>query len=391
MILEKTRLESIFLRTEEISMRILFYCHSSTLYGANRSLVELICALRKFYPDEFETHLILPQPGPLCEELERQNLTYTVIPHYNWIYFTEHGKRWQNSKLLFKLWKWKNKTQKAIKNQLNFKKHVAFARKYNPDVVYVNSSLNPMGLYVGKKLKKKIVWHHRETVEDDQTGFFLSSPEMFLKIYSETHLHLYPSEFLKKYYKDNFGMVPGEVLYNFPQLEPPRNLINGENFQRKNFGIVGRLNNQKGQSEIIELFQTTGMKGKILHVFTGLKNVDTTSGHENIIYHEYTIPEKIYSQIDCLIVNARNESFGRVVLEANSYKIPVIALKSGALPELIENGSNGEIYTDIAELKKLIISDNKNYNNFEEILGKFRPEELIKKLYDILNQAQSKE
>ncbi len=365
-------------------MRILFYCHSSTLYGANRSLIELIVGIKKSYPGEFETHLILPSEGPICNELKRQDLTYTIIPHYNWIYFSEHGKRWENSKLFFELWKWKNKTQKAIKNQLNLKKHMAFARNYNPEIIYVNSSMNPMGLYVGKKLEKKIIWHHRETVNDEISGFFLEF-DKFAEIFSIINKHIFPSQFLMKFYKSRFNVQNGDVVYNSPSIEiKPNSFSNRQSTFPKKIGMVGRFNNQKGQQEVIELFQHEDLRNMELHIYTGEKSLRNFSKLDNIIYHPFTEPSNIYSEIDYLIVNAKNESFGRVVIEANFYNVPVFVSNSGALPELIISGVNGDIYANMNELKSLILDNRKNYDSIQEGIKKFSTEKMIEKVYEIL-------
>jgi glycosyltransferase involved in cell wall biosynthesis len=45
--------------------------------------------------------------------------------------------------------------------------------------------------------------------------------------------------------------------------------------------------------------------------------------------------------MDCLIVASRAESFGRTIIEAMSVKTPVVAVKSGGIPEVIIHGTNG--------------------------------------------------
>jgi glycosyltransferase involved in cell wall biosynthesis len=60
-------------------------------------------------------------------------------------------------------------------------------------------------------------------------------------------------------------------------------------------------------------------------IFTGRK--------ENIL--------AVMRTMDILIVASRSESFGRVIIEAMSVNTPVVAVSSGGIPEIIENGING--------------------------------------------------
>ncbi|MAM17804.1 MAG: glycosyltransferase [Christiangramia sp.] len=348
-------------------MRILFYAHSSTLYGANRSLIELIAGLQELYPGEIEPHLIIPSEGPIISELEKQQIPYSVIPHFNWIYFSEHGERWEYSKFLHGLWRAKNKYLKKLKNRIYFSRHLKFAKDYDPDILYVNSSLNPMGLYVGEKLQKKIVWHHRETVNDPKTGFFLETENQFQRFSKLTDHRIYPSEFLKDYYLQNsFAGGKNSILYNFPQLGYE---VNQSTFSDKkiSFGIIGRLNKQKGQHDVIGWFQEHPEYQ--LLVFGGSKDFQLKTS-SNVFWKDFTPPEKIYQQIDFLIVNGLNESFGRVVVEANIAGIPVLARESGALPELIENGINGWLYRNMEEFEARIADIDKIDDTYYSSLSK---------------------
>ena len=342
-------------------MKILFYAHSSTLYGANRSLSELIAGLHKFYPKEFETHLILPSKGPIIKELQNNNISFTIIPHYNWIYFSQHGKRWEKSKFLYGLWKWKNKISKAFKNRLYLRKHIALGRTYDPDIVYINSSMNPMGLYIGDKLHKKTIWHHRETVEEPAYGYYLEDRNKFLNYLKKVNANIYISEYLKNQYEKNFGKNGGKVIYNYIESSDLKSKKYTDN-QKIRFGIVGRINEQKGQKEIIRLFQNEEIKklNVELHIFGhgDKKFVNWLNNHRNdhIFYHGFIDKLDIYEHFDYLIANSRNEAFGRVVIEANLNGIPVLARDSGAFPEIIEQFNAGRQFKDLKSLKGLIKS-----------------------------------
>src|SRR5690606_15920874 len=134
-------------------MKVLFYSHSATKYGATSSLTNLIMGINKLYP-EIKVHVILPKKGPLIEYLQDNNIPYTVIPHKPWyINGALSLKRKKKNVIIWKVWLLKNKWQKWFFNFINLIKHINFTKKYSPDYIYVNSSLAPMGIYVSSFLK----------------------------------------------------------------------------------------------------------------------------------------------------------------------------------------------------------------------------------------------
>ena len=87
---------------------------------------------------------------------------------------------------------------------------------------------------------------------------------------------------------------------------------------------------------------------------------------DTISFQGFQLPEDIYQNIDILIVPSLfEEPFGRIVVEANSYDIPVLVSKRGGLPEIIRNGQNGYIFDpdiigDFEEKLQLILTDLKS-------------------------------
>lgn len=354
-------------------MRILFYAHSSTLYGANRSLIDLILGL-KTLDSKLDIYVIIPQKEPLGSELRKNSIKFKVIGHYSWFYNKDIGDNWKSkSKFYFKLWFLKNKSLKKIKNHRSLKNHLKFAKKINPDLIYVNSSLNPMGLIVSEVLSIKNIWHHRETVNEPLSGFYLENLDEFILQYKRTDLHLFPSRFLSKFYVDSFGNESNKIIFNgvIPDHQKPTRKFNPNKIR---FGIVGRINKQKGQKEILNLFNNLDLLGNSfieLHLIGSgnhefldwYKNIKST----NIFHHELLDRYAIYDKFDFLISNASNEAFGRTIAEANYNGIPVIARNSGAFPELIINNVNGFLFDDFKELTNYIqILSHFNSNQYLE-------------------------
>lgn len=363
-------------------MRILFYAHSSTLYGANSSLINLISGLKKLRP-ELEMHLVLPSNSDLELILQTERIQYSVLPNKNWVYNNFVADKWKRkSNLFFQLWYWKNKFQKFSFNRWHLFKHIKFAKIFKPDLIYINSSLAPMGIMVSNRLKAPYFWHHRETLNDPLTGFFLENNSLFKEEYQKAYYHIYPSNFLKKSFKKFGYETKYLVSYNGVHF------INKERLNVKTlknnslkFGVVGRLDIQKDQEQVIEVF-----KNLILNnTFTNSKPELEIFGEGENSYVEYlkqlaSIPEikfhgflpkhLIFEDLDYLIINSKNESFGRVVAEANYYGVPVIAIRSGALNEIVISGKNGYTFNSEAELfeilKRLSTAKDINYSKLSK-------------------------
>jgi glycosyltransferase involved in cell wall biosynthesis len=71
-----------------------------------------------------------------------------------------------------------------------------------------------------------------------------------------------------------------------------------------------------------------------------------------------------WPKIDCLVHTAETEPFGRIIIEAMSHCIPVIAAAGGGPAEIITHGKTGLLFSpnDIEDLLKAMktISENKH-------------------------------
>ena len=130
---------------------------------------------------------------------------------------------------------------------------------------------------------------------------------------------------------------------------------------RLRFGFVGLLSEHKGIEILLQQFSRLDADlvvfGKSL-VPDYQRQLELTYGRPNILFKGWESDiAKIYRDMDVLIVPSLwNEAFGRVVIEAFSFGIPVICSNKGALPELIEQGITGWVYDsdNAAQLRKTV-------------------------------------
>jgi glycogen synthase len=123
-------------------------------------------------------------------------------------------------------------------------------------------------------------------------------------------------------------------------------------------GYVGRLHPIKGLEHLFAALRQKGPEGWTLTVAgTGREDYvaqlkqQTPPG--SVTYGGWMPPEHLFQQVDVLAVpSIWDEPLGRVVFEAFSYGIPVIAAESGGIPEMVRHGENGWLYRkgDVAAL-----------------------------------------
>lgn len=123
-------------------------------------------------------------------------------------------------------------------------------------------------------------------------------------------------------------------------------------------GIIGTLEERKGHSILFQAFSTLQAD------YPGLRIVIVGSDHINrkanlldlakvlgisksLIWLGYTASVfDIMKKLDILVVpSIAFESFGRVIVEAMAYKIPVIASRLGGMPEIVRDNENGLLFT----------------------------------------------
>lgn len=116
------------------------------------------------------------------------------------------------------------------------------------------------------------------------------------------------------------------------------------------FGFVGLLSQGKGIEHLCSEFARL----KATNVFIFGKgespeyeeNLKLKFNSDNIKFMGYNSNLKeVYSSFDILIIPSLwNESAGRVVIEAYSYGLPVIASNRGGIPEFVEKGKTGLVF-----------------------------------------------
>ncbi|MBN1299529.1 MAG: glycosyltransferase family 4 protein, partial [Actinobacteria bacterium] len=177
------------------------------------------------------------------------------------------------------------------------------------------------------------------------------------------------SQFILDYHTNSgfFKNAKKYVVYN--SLETEEIAASAGQVGKVKFGYIGHLSVHKGVEFLLKIF-----KERIdaeLHVYgSGItaEYEDYLKGSyssKNISFHGFVKTGLALEAINVLIVPSLwFDTLPRVIYEAYSYGIPVIASDRGGAPEIIENGKTGFIYNaDSAEdlVKKIrVFTDNPN-------------------------------
>ncbi len=334
-------------------------------------------------PDIVHIQHVLYLSANIIEEVKKRNIPVLFTLHDYWL-LCPQGQLLKND---ISACNKKNSLEcvGCIFHQLSIKKNIFkayyFLRKYTPGYLVQlakNSYLNYCRFSSLAKIRAI-------NLIEERIAYMKA-------ISSRVDLFISPSQFLKRKFIE-FGIPEekiGLLLCGF-------NLGNFRDFQKMassklRFGFIGNLLPAKGAHILIESFnkiknsnaelriygQASSYKGilgnylKYLKKITRNKNIKFMGGFDN------KDVAKIFEEIEVLVVpSIWYENSPLVIQEAFLSKTPVIASRIGGIPELIEEGVNGFLFTpgdtsDLKEKLEYIIGNPEVINKFKNNLPKIK-------------------
>ena len=343
-------------------MRILFVSNYSQLYGANRSLLSVV---EYFKQNGDEVCLLLPSKGNLTTLLEDKGISKIVIPYFSQIFYYKKNVKYIILPVLI------------LYTLLVFPYILYVVKKYNPDIIYSNTSAENIGIFLSKILNKKHISHIREFMDVDHEAYFVLGNRLKRKLINLSDGIIYVSHAVANHVNLNMPLSKKQVvIYNGVESHFEK-LANKSISQRMNLGIVGILDKEKGQDLAIRYFKNMlvffpysklhiwGDKpGKYKRYLYSL--VNTLALKERVVFHGFEQDtDIIYKDMDVLLMCSHSEGFGRVTVEAMQRGIPVIGYDGGGTSELIKNGYNGFLFRsqdEFVEAIKNLLSSESSYN-----------------------------
>ena len=325
-------------------MTILFVTHYAGFYGANKSLYTLMLLLRERY--DVCPLVLLPSDGPMCEQLQKANIPYTIRHYYWWVNYN-HG-----------LFQWLLNKRKQIVNYFNLGKLCQLFQNENLDLIYTNSVCVNVGLLMAERLGLPHIWQARESLSQFSLSLSLSLV-LSRKVWSlpANKCNILISDYMMDYYRPYMPEDRMVRIYNGVSL--PKgvqrvnpNIIDGK-LKVASIGIIGEQKNQMELLKAQALLKERGIeietyfygtpKQEYLLLMQQFIRAHHLKDQTHIIGHT----DDVFSALQSMnigVVTARDEAFGRVTIEFMLMHMPVVVSNSGANPELVENGKTGNVY-----------------------------------------------
>jgi glycosyltransferase involved in cell wall biosynthesis len=208
-----------------------------------------------------------------------------------------------------------------------------------PDVVLSNSSSAHLFVMVAARLTgRPVVWHLRDIVAPGRGRAVLARAARGVSAVVAISQPVAATLNARRVH----------VVVNPVELEPTR-LGAKRSGERPVIGYLGRLDPEKGLDTLIRAMADVPA---VLRVFgearyapvgyeEELKRLASCCGADVRFEGRVDEPETALSVIDVLAVPSRLEPWGRVAAEALVAGVPVVASRSGGLPEIVRHGDDG--------------------------------------------------
>jgi L-malate glycosyltransferase len=335
-------------------VKFVFVLHDAELYGASYAALDLAIGLDKL---GHQCIFTLPVSGPFMQVLNDSSFAYHIVPYQNWAVF--RPKLYQNKyvsanrlKRIFKLFQFGIQhllMAKKLKNKLG---HI--------DWVITNNALVSFGFILAQTLRAKHMWQFREFVGDGTGYEYIFSTTVRRYIYSFPAKFIYSSKALQMYYggltggKGKVFIEPHIFLSSHTNKETP--------LQIRIFGMLGSVNENKGQLEILGFFKKLLQRypdKQLLIAGTGQSEIINAFIYENkleksVIQREHIDKYDFFNNVDCVIVNSKFEGFGRVAIEAMKSRKLLLGRKSTGTYELIGENERGFLFENETSFLELI-------------------------------------
>ncbi|MFZ5485082.1 MAG: glycosyltransferase family 4 protein [Pseudomonadota bacterium] len=332
-------------------MRILAISHDSTLYGAQRSFCDTVEGLDAM---GHEIEVCTPRPGPLVERLQTARIPVIIHPFRLWLPIRNASRRWTPYLMLLRL-------PAAIFRAIQI------IKRGNYDVVYTNTVTVIDFAIAARLLGKSHIWHLREAAAGNEQLRCLFSNALIGTVASSLSRYvIYNSKHLKKTYAGvrhaNALVVHNGFTWNLPDHPVPAR-VDGQ-VRLLTVGYMGHL---KGLDLILEALLRLDPETLARLSLDIAGEVDRKYWSEHIsariellntirptVRHLGWVADTsmLYSNADILVSASRGEAFGRSLVEAMGYGLPVIATRCGGPSEIVMDGETG-IMLEVGDISAL--------------------------------------
>lgn len=308
------------------------------------------------------------------------------------------------------------------KEILAYKEIYSVIKKFNPDIVHVNSSKGGLAALAAKRLRKKVIFSVHGWAFNEQRNPVskLVIKIVYLITITLSDKVILVSEALKNQIRHWPQKNKLEVVHNGIPFKEPLKKQAAREALVKQFPVLANCAESTWLLSVSELHKNKGIdvgiaslaelrdQRKELPHYIVFGDGDERWRLEKLI-QSYNVQDFVHllgfvenaqqyiSSGDIYILPSRTEALGYVLLEAGLAKVPVIATRVGGVPEIIESGFSGLLVpansgTTLAVAIEKMLSENKMLKEMGENLHKkvstsFSLEEMVEKTESIYLKA----
>ncbi len=317
---------------------IAFINYSAEMGGAEHSLLTL---LKNINREQFHPYVIHTKEGSFIREVKLLKIDTIYIPLDFNIDIFRRNNIWRlffkYPKVLYKIYKWR-----AI-----FRNHI---RKHSINCIHANQPKSHILAMLSAGKGIKYILHLRDIFPNFSIPWFLylllfSTKNGNAIAISKAVARSYPKKLNKK----------TSIIYNGTNIPKPQENIKTE-IKRPCICSIGRLVPWKGFDILIKAFSRVTQKHPDVFLYIIGDSFYWNDSYKNkliklakslkldkkVIFTGYkkNISDYLFA-CDFMVLASKNEPFGRVLIEAMAHRKPVIALKSGGVPEIVIPNQTG--------------------------------------------------
>lgn len=321
--------------------------HAEMLGGGELSFLDLLIHL----PTEVKPVAVVPAKGGLSDRLFTSNVDTAILP----IAAIRSGQPADIYKTLKSLY--------------------CLCKSEKPSLIYANGSRAALyGGMAGRALRIPMVWHCRIADSDPVLDRILVRLSRCIVANSRATASRFGSFGKRKVVVVYNGIYTRRIEHN--TFVPPEWRRTGS----KIILVPARVSREKGHGTALRIFERIASRNQLVHLVcagsqdpidkewwqelqTRTANSKYSNrihwlGHVDDMHHWYNISH-------VLLLPFINEAFGRVAVEGMARGVPVVAFRSGGIPEILRDGREGFLIEPSDEagmahaVEKILADDNR--------------------------------
>lgn len=384
-------------------IKVLFFDHAPVMGGAEHSLLDILVGMNKW---PIKAVLLAPRHGVLSTMAKENGIETLDFPFLRGILSIKRDELERKPLRIISSMPEIIRAVVAIKTML---------KRGNYQIIYTNSLKSHfLGGLAGKLAGVKVIWHFRDIPVQRLSRFFIFwgaklLPDKIIAVSKASAAQF--GKNARKITVIHNGLEISRILNSAKQQIPEEAQAKlGNAGDCPMIGIVGQISRWKGQDVFIKAADIILKKYpqiKFLVIGGSIFGEDDFGETLNRYVQENQLAEKVIfvgqlsnvypliKKLDLLAnCSIEPEPFGRVIIEAMSLGIPVIATKGGAAEEIIDNGLDGLIIPPgdpeiLAKAMEKVLTGDNFKNEFAakgpvKVSESFGLEMMLKRISDII-------